>query len=275
MTGKLAVALSIYKTDKPEYVSESIGSILSQPTDLTLFIQVDGKVSDELIKKITEYEVFSNVIIEFFDKNKGLAFQLNRIIDKAVNSNEFKYLARMDADDICMERRFEKQINFLNITPSVSVVGSDVLEISELGKELFYKKMEPSHDKILKNIIKKCPFNHPSVMLRMSIFEEGFRYKAQLKNTQDYYLWVDLIAAGKRFANINEPLLKFRVNDTFHSRRGFSKALNDLNSRLYAFKMLDVLTFSNALHTLNLFLLRLAPESIKKWAYRNLRNRGI
>lgn len=64
-----------------------------------------------------------------------------------------------------------------------------------------YMNLEVSyeHEKIKKNVIKKCPFNHPSVMFRNLIFEEGFRYKDSLKNTQDYYLWVDLLAAGKRF----------------------------------------------------------------------------
>ncbi|MDV5059493.1 glycosyl transferase, partial [Vibrio diabolicus] len=120
-------------------------------------------------------------------------------------------------------------------------------------------------------IIKRCPFNHPSVMFRMSVFEDGFRYKSELMNTQDYYLWVDLLAAGKNFANINEPLLMFRINESFHSRRGFKKAMNDLNSRIYAFKKLDVLNLSNIIHTISLFLLRIAPTSIKKWAYKTLR----
>lgn len=272
MPNIIAVAMSVYKSDNVEQTYKSIESILTQTVyDFDLYISVDGYVDFDLRYLLIHYSKQPNVYVYFHSKNKGLATRLNEIIDIVSTSYSYQYLARMDSDDISISNRFSKQLDFLVKNPEVSVVGSDVIEISNSGHQLFYKKMDAQHETITRNIIKKCPFNHPSVMFRMSIFEEGFRYKSELKNTQDYYLWVDLVAAGKTFANINEPLLKFRVDDDFHSRRGFDKAMNDLNSRIYAFKHLDVLTLSNVVHTIKLFLLRLAPSFIKKWAYNNLR----
>lgn len=272
MNKKLVVAMSVYRTDTVEYVTEAIDSILAQSYfNLDLFIEVDGPINIELKSMLLEHNNNENIVVNFNTDNKGLATRLNDIIGKSLVEKKYQFLARMDADDICHPDRFKKQVEFLINNPDISVVGSDVQEISENGEDLFYKKMDASHDELARKIIKKCPFNHPSVMFRMSVFQEGFRYKSELMNTQDYYLWVDLLAAGKKFANINEPLLKFRVNDTFHSRRGFKKAMNDLNSRIYAFKKLDVLTLGNIIHTINLFMLRLAPSFIKKWAYKNLR----
>lgn len=269
---KVAVIMSVYKSDTEKNLKESVQSILMQSySSIDIFIQVDGWVSDNICELLNEYNENSNISIFFNENNEGLATRLNDSINKAIQVGGYDYIARMDADDICHPDRFKKQVEFLINNPDISVVGSDVQEISENGEDLFYKKMDASHDELARKIIKKCPFNHPSVMFRMSVFEEGFRYKSELMNTQDYYLWVDLLAAGKKFANINEPLLKFRINDSFHTRRGFKKAMNDLRSRIYAFKKLDVLTLNNVIHTTSLFLLRIAPTSVKKWAYKNLR----
>lgn len=269
----VAIALSVYKSDQPEHLKLCIDSMLNQSYRWThIFVQVDGLVSDECYQLLSDYGNNERVFITYHNSNEGLATRLNNIIDSVVNSGMYNYIARMDADDISFQDRISKQVVFLEDNPEVSVVGTDLIEINDTGEELFHKNMNYTHAEIEKNVIKKCPFNHPTVMFRTSIFEDGtLRYKSELKNTQDYYLWVDLLVAGCKFANIDEPLLYFRVNDNFHSRRGWEKAINDFRSRVYAFKKLNVSTPSNILHTGLLFLLRIAPKSLKLLAYRHLR----
>lgn len=269
---KVAVALSVYKADKPSYISSSVESILQQShSNFILFIQVDGKVSEDIQQCLEKYSADNRLEIIYNETNRGLAYRLNQIIDLAIESGDFDYLARMDADDISLPERFEKQVEFLNDNPTIDVVGSSLIEFSECSDEEFYKRMDVNHSDMLEKIIKKCPFNHPTVMFRMQVFEDGFKYDSNLMNTQDYYLWVDLLANNKQFANIDLPLLKFRINDSFHSRRGLKKAINDVKSRLYAVRKLDLLTFSNILHVILLFILRVSPSYVKKIAYKYLR----
>lgn len=263
--------MSVYKADSPIFVKQSIDSLLCQSLPSYIYVDVDGIVSDDLIFCLKEYEGIDNVFITYHEKNIGLAGRLNGIIERIVSSKSIMYIARMDADDISFSKRFESQVGFLLENENVDVVGSDVIEIDSVGNELFYKKMDVSHDLLYKNIIKKCPFNHPTVMFRISLFKEGFRYKDSLLNTQDYYLWVDLLAAGKIFANVGFPLLYFRVDDGFHNRRGWNKAVNDLKARFYAFSNLKVMTASNIIHTILLFILRVSPVFVKKLAYKKLR----
>ncbi|WP_407232689.1 glycosyltransferase [Escherichia coli] len=52
------------------------------------------------------------------EKNKGLAYALNKLISVALVNNEFDFIARMDADDISLEDRFQRQIDFLWLTLS-------------------------------------------------------------------------------------------------------------------------------------------------------------
>ncbi|MEZ8116411.1 glycosyltransferase [Vibrio splendidus] len=270
---KIAVALCIYKNDKLDFVKLSIDSILSQEScDFDLLIQVDGLVEPSVYDYLQSIKDISNIFIFFNSNNMGLAYRLNQIIEYSISPKVYGFIARMDADDIAMPNRLKTQVDFLNENEDISVVGSDVMEISESGHNIFYKKMESNSELISKNIIRKCPLNHPSVMFRISIFcDSDLRYKPDLMNTQDYYLWVDIINRGFNISNINQPLLKFRVDNKFHSRRGLSKSINEFKSRMYAMNKLDCYTFSNILHTFLLLGLRLSPSFLKKFAYSKLR----
>ncbi|MFB1078185.1 glycosyltransferase [Photobacterium damselae] len=269
---KVAIAMSIYKNDKVKFVTQSIESLLNQTyLNRHIFIEVDGDISYELRTLLEKYNELNNIDVSFNQQCKGLAYRLNNIISYINNDSTFDFMARMDADDISHPQRIEKQVNFMLENPNVSVIGSDVIEIDVQDRDIFYKKMESSHEKIKENIIKKCPFNHPTVMFRVSVLKY-YRYDSKLLNTQDYYLWVDLLKAGYVFSNINEPLLKFRVDDDFHTRRGFKKAINDTKSRIYAVKVLNNISLSNINHIVLLFLLRISPSFLKKLAYKKFRN---
>lgn len=270
---KIAVAMSVYKSDVKNYVVESVNSILSQTyKNFHLYIEVDGGVDSDVERFLCSLSNQSNVSVSFNDKNKGLAYRLNCIIDKSLQQGGFDYLARMDADDISEPNRFELQVKFLTENPNVYIVGSDVVEIDNQGNSIFYKRMIPDNKTLVNKVIKRCPFNHPTVMFRMDVFSRyNLRYKPELMNTQDYYLWVDVIYNKLSLANINSPLLKFRIDQSFHRRRGLKKSLNECKSRFYAMNKLSIMTPSNVVHTILLFMLRLSPEYIKRVAYKYMR----
>ncbi|WP_429078629.1 glycosyltransferase [Aeromonas hydrophila] len=268
---KVAVIMSVYMKDVLKNVSLAVNSILEQTyKNIDLYIMIDGEISNDVSCFLNSIKN-KNVILYDNPTNRGLAYRLNQAIRAILKSDSYLYIARMDADDISVRERIEVQVKFLQENLNVDVVGSDVIEINDEGEQIFYKKMCQTHNEIIGNIIKKCPFNHPSVMFRIDVFNSGVLYNESLMNTQDYYLWIDLLALGFRFGNINKPLLFFRVDSKFHDRRGFSKAVNDLNSRIYAFKKIKSLTLFNVLHTVLLFSLRLSPPFIKKIAYKLFR----
>ncbi|MFV4844882.1 glycosyltransferase [Edwardsiella tarda] len=268
---KVAIAMSIYRNDNPIFLDKAINSILNQTyKNIQLFIEVDGIITDELYQRVDFYSKYHNVNVNFNFECRGLAFRLNEIIERVVKDGSFSYIARMDADDISQPDRIEKQVDFMINHQDIAVVGSDVIEIDESDCFIFYKKMDSHHDDIVKNIIIKCPINHPTAFFNISAISK-IRYNGKLKNTQDYYLWIDFVYHGMRLANINEPLLKFRVDNDFYSRRGFSKAINDVKSRMYALKKLKNYSLSNIVHVFMLFFLRISPPIIKKIAYNKFR----
>ncbi|MCT0124408.1 glycosyltransferase [Proteus mirabilis] len=273
MCKKIAVAMCVYKNDKLIFLEKAVNSLLEQTSiEFHVYIEVDGPISEEIkiylesLKK-TYYNIF---IINFNKEQKGLAFRLNTIIDSVLKKNEYLFLARMDADDYCQKDRLIIQKTFLEENLDIDVVGSDVIEVDDFDKPLFYKKMHSYHKDICKNIIKKCPFNHPTVMIRLCSIK-NIRYKEYLKNTQDYFFWIDLLNSGCRFHNIDKPLLYFRLDKNFYSRRGIKKIKNDIYSRIYAMNTLHIWSLRNIFLLVMLITLRISPKVIKKFAYKKYR----
>ncbi|ENG7682360.1 glycosyltransferase [Providencia stuartii] len=270
---KIAVAMSVYHADKPEYFKQALNSLFEQTfPNIDIYIQVDGPISNDLKEIISIFqEQKKKIFVDFYPESRGLAFQLNRAISTILSKNQYHFIARMDSDDISDINRFQQQVDFFDKKQNIAVLGCSVIEFYNNGQE-YTKIMPAEHQTLIDNIVKRCPFNHPTVMFNLSIIKkEDLLYKSELKNTQDYYLWVDLLSKGYLFANITQPLLHFRIDDNFHSRRGINKAVNDIKSRFYAMKKLKCYSIKNFCFAISLFVLRFSPIFIRKIAYKNFR----
>jgi len=268
----IAVIMSCYKNDKINFVKESIKSLLCQTyRNFHLFIKFDGPVDSVVQNYILSIDD-TRVSTIPRDENKGLAYTLNELIDEALKHKDCKYIARMDADDICSLDRLEKQLIFLEKHEDIDIVGSWCEEIDKNNNFLFLKKM-PSNDATLKkNLVKRCPFVHPSVLMRRCIFENGNRYNIGSYLSEDYILWISLAIQGHKFGNISEPLIKFRIDDNFYRRRlGFKKAVAEFRGRLYIMQRLNQHTVKNYFWTLSAFLMRLSPRLLNIIAYKLFR----
>lgn len=263
--------MCVYKNDKFNYLKESINSILNQEgVVVKLYIFVDGYVDKDIIVLLNGFNKLENVDINYSERNVGLASGLNWLLDNVVDFDNYKYVARMDADDISRKDRFYEQSLKLS-NSDIDVLGSDCIEIDGNNNESFYKKLPQGHDDLICSIIKRCPFIHPSVMFKSSVFIDGYRYDSSLMNTQDYYLWVTLAKNGYKFGNINKPLIYFRVDSNFHKRRGFKKVLNEIRGRLWAMNELSMYSIKNLFFIFAYLVLRLSPSFVSQFAYKKLR----
>lgn len=203
----ISVILPAYNAEQT--IEESIQSIVSQTfIDWELIIINDGS-TDNTKTKILSF-IDSRIKYVENDGNKGLIYTLNRGIDLATG----KYIARMDADDICMPERFEKQVAFMEENPKVIVCGTQIKYFGTKKKS--YKKLVfTEHDRDLKDMLAMSTcFAHPSVMLRRDVLiENKVRYDKCFKNAEDYAMWVELMPFGE-FANLPDTLLNYRVSDT-------------------------------------------------------------
>jgi len=137
--------------------------------------------------------------------NLGLTRSLNRGIKLA----QGEYIARMDADDIALPERLERQVEFMEANPDVGVVGTAYYEIDSRGK-IVGKKVFPLQDRELRRaLIRYNPLFHGSVMIRKAVFEKVGLYNESFIRSQDYELWFR-IAKHFKLANLPEPLMMRR-----------------------------------------------------------------
>ena len=269
--GNLAVILPVYKNDWGEYIKLAFDSVLNQTykDDIKLFIGVDGPVDDDLLGLLKEYERVGNVSIQWFSENRGLAIVLNDLLDICFKEG-YKYIARMDADDISVDNRIQKQLDFLLSHPEVDVVGGRIEEINEQsernGKIVTYPL---THQDCFKFFRYRDPLAHPAVMFRKSFFDKAKGYRNEYRKNQDTMLWFDGFMNGCVFANLDETVLLFRVTDDFYKKRrnGFKRAKKMLKDRFMINKALHY-DWSAYLFSFLMFIMTLTPPFFKKFLYR-------
>ena len=142
MMPRISVIMSVYNSAR--FLAEAIQSILGQTYNDFEFIIVDDGSSDQSLEIIRSYAKMDNRIRVLENEKKyGLAASLNRCIFIAKGD----YIARMDADDICVPDRLEKQIAFLEQHPNIGIIGGSVQEIDGQGQKGRIRKFlqSPKH----------------------------------------------------------------------------------------------------------------------------------
>lgn len=201
---KVTVLMPAYNAG--QYIAEAIRSVLAQDFDsFELLIINDGSTDNtgEIIKgfddariKLTEQE------------NNGIIAALNRGLLEAKG----KYIARFDADDICMPQRLRIQSAFLDDNPGYIVCGSDAEYITEDGEHLFdFHCAGYEHADIMKNMYVHCPVIHSAAMYRKEAITEAGGYPLYAYSFEDHLLWVQLKEKGF-FTNIPRQLVKIRFS---------------------------------------------------------------
>lgn len=271
---KVAVILPVYKNDKVPYIKLSFDSILNQTYgNIHLYVGVDGPVGKDLKACLQEYERDERISVEWFKENRGLAIVLNDLLDICFKAG-YEYIARMDADDISMPNRIEKQMAFLQANPDIDVVGGAIEEIDEnsnsRGKTIVYPK---GPKECYDFFSRRNPHAHPAVLFRKSFFEKaGCKYRPEYRQNQDTMLWLDGMSKGTKHANLQDVVLRFRfTNSLFKKRRnGWAFAKKQLHDRKIINKTLSY-GFGATVFGYMMFCMLVSPPWVKKIAYKVFR----
>jgi len=212
----------------------AIKSILGQTySNFELYLIDDGSTdsSYEIARKISETDPRVKLIID--GENRGLVSRLNQIIDLA-NGN---YIARMDADDIMMKTKLEKQIKLLKEKPSIDVIATGAFTIDENNNITGVRDTKPIQIKTAKNVIKTAILIHPTIVAKKSWCLEN-KYDSGFHRAEDYELWCRTFHKTK-FFRISEPLFFYREGKV--SLRNYSLSMRTLRKifRVYGPKYLS------------------------------------
>lgn len=208
--------------NEEHFIQEAIESILHQSyTNFEFLIFDDGSSDDsfEIVKNFID-----DRIILFYDgKNKGLTARLNEGITLAKG----EYIARMDADDISLTTRLEKQVKYLEQHQDIGILGTNsILSIEPSKRKMYRKRIPLHHHEILAYQLFYNPFVHPTIMIRSRILKKQ-NYPDQHRLTQDYFHWLQLLKHTKG-ANLKEVLLHYRIHQN-NSSANHEQTLNNIS----------------------------------------------
>lgn len=206
--------MSVYNGEK--YLAEAIESILNQTyKNFELIIINDGS-KDNSVEIIKNYMKQDNRIVLIDRENKGLPYSLNEGISVAKG----EYIARMDADDISLPTRFEKQVDYMQKN-ELDVCGSYIKLFGDNRKEQVIKNPITNEDIRFSLLFFSC-LAHPTVVFKKEVFDK-VKYNVDYKVAQDYQLWCDIANANFKIGNIPEVLLNYREHEAQASIEKFKR----------------------------------------------------
>ncbi|WP_010522380.1 glycosyltransferase family 2 protein [Aquimarina agarivorans] len=213
MNDLVSVIIPCYNAER--YVENAVRSIMEQTySNLEIIVINDGSIDStkEILLNLSEKD--ERVI--YYENKVNL--KLVKTLNKALLLCKGDYIARMDADDICMPNRIFEQVSFFNNNPDVSVLGTSIQLFGEGVSEKI--DCQPVNDEEIKSkIYVASPFHHPTVMFNMlKLKREDLFYDETYYRVEDYELWTRLTVLGYKFANIKEVLLKYRITSTSESK---------------------------------------------------------
>jgi glycosyltransferase involved in cell wall biosynthesis len=220
ISGGFSVAMCVYYKDDPRHFKEAVESVIDQtvkPDEIIL--TVDGPVPDELEAEIRKFEKLSFFKTLRLEKNSGHGIARRAGLEKCTRP----LVALMDADDICVPDRFEKQLASFEEDGDLSIVGSDISEFIGTVENVIGIRDLPAEDSAVKKYMKyRCPFNQMTVMFKLKDVTDAGGYLDWYCD-EDYYLWIRMFQKGFKFRNIKESLVMVRVTEGTYERRGGRK----------------------------------------------------
>lgn len=185
------------------HIEEAARSILSQTFGDFELLVVDDASSDGTVARL-ESLCDSRIRIIRAPERLKLAGALNLGLREARG----EFVARMDADDVALPQRLDRQVAYLTRHADVSIVGSDALAFGAGPEQRLRYPRAP--DEVVAFALFNCPFAHPAVMFRRAAFtERQLFYDVFYYPTEDYELWLRALRE-LRGANLAEVLLRYR-----------------------------------------------------------------
>ncbi len=221
---KVSVLMAVYNGEK--YLRESIDSILHQTFRDFEFVIVDDCSTDSTPGILAEYaNSDQRVRVLRNETNRGLAKSLN----VGIAASQGEYIARMDADDVCILTRLAEQVSYLESHPESPFVASAAYYINERGVRTGFRPAPIGTCTLKLTLTLANPLIHPSVIFRADTARElnGYSEEDQHRFSEDSEFWSRIVLCGKARA-LPQPLVDVRlypssvsaVNGEEQSRQG-------------------------------------------------------
>ena len=216
---KLAVILPAYNAEN--FIAECLESLLNQTFSDFYILAVNDASTDNTGNILEDYAAKDTRLrVYHFSENQGEPAVMQFTMD-ILKEMDVEYVARMDADDVCIPQRFERQIQYLDNHPEIDILGSNAVLFYEGQTRAPKFTDHPLLDKDIKAHFSLARGNiiNPTTMWRHSSIKDLPINYAQTATAPDFHMWVQCALHQKKFANLPEPLLVYRLHQGQESKK--------------------------------------------------------
>ena len=198
------------------YLPETLASIEVQTYNNWEILAWDDGSTDGTLEELKKWIPSRLPGKIFTGESLGVGGALARLVEEC----ETELCARIDADDICLKDRLEKQVTYLQSHPEIAVLGSWMFVMNSHGvqnKHLY--KVPQRHNDIVHFMLKENSMAHPSVIFKRSVILAVGNYQ-RIPNVEDYDLWLRIAATHNyKLENLELPLVKYRLHENSETRK--------------------------------------------------------
>lgn len=187
------------------FLAAAIESLQAQTIKNWELIAVEDRSTDDswkilkrFAKKDTRIKIFQN------KRKRYLSGSLNFALKKA----QGQYIARMDADDVCLPQRFAKQVELLESNSRLVAVGGQEQIIDTQGKVIGEKFFPTDPQACYQMIANFMPFQPPALMARAGVMKK-LKYDTGIAKNDDIDMFFQLLQYGG-LSNVDQPVLRYR-----------------------------------------------------------------
>jgi len=216
---QISVVMPVYNAEK--YLDKAIQSILNQTYKNFEFIIINDGSIDGSLDIIKKYQKKDKRIFVINKENAGISAALNA----GIKISKGNFIARMDADDISLPKRFETQIKYI-VENNLDVCGS-CIQLFHNSRLLNISKYPEKHEDIFFRLFFMTSFAHPTVIFRKKVFEK-LSYKNEI--AEDYKLFCDISAKNFKLGNVQKILLNYRIHSDQLSKKKYYNLLRNRKS---------------------------------------------
>jgi glycosyltransferase involved in cell wall biosynthesis len=192
--------------DAQAHLAESVTSVLAQTrSDLELILVDDGS-GDDSPRLLEAFAARDPRVVRLrHAENLGQIRARNDGLTRATG----RYIAVMDADDVCLPERLAQQVEFLEARPDLFLVGADAIVIDAAGRTLGRRRCPCDPERLAEVLPRRNALIHATVMFRN---DGRARYREKMRLAEDYDLYLCLLSQGARLASLPRPLLRYRMH---------------------------------------------------------------
>ncbi len=190
------------------YICDAIESAVKQTYKNIEIIVVDDGSTDGLKEVLAPY-IKRGTIRYFYEENKGLAAARNTGIKNAKG----EYIAFLDADDVFLPEKVERQVTYLTEHPECDISYSDIWHFYEESPErnMSLQYVYYSGSEVFPRLLKKNFINPLTVVMRRSVTERFGLFNEDFRRSEDWEYWIRLSWLGARFCFLPEKLARYRM----------------------------------------------------------------